>query len=93
MLGNVRLLVSDAPLRPRGDEEEGLSFTIGPPGVPPNWLRLITGRGRPASGEEEVVGVQFAVAEEFPGAAIDGVFAGLGDHGDIATGIAALVAL
>src|SRR5215212_5899413 len=50
--GNVRLLLSDAPLRSRVPwyeaKKKTLSCTTGPPSVPPNCLRVSTGRGRPA---------------------------------------------
>jgi hypothetical protein len=53
MTGNVRLLLSDAPLRSRVPwyeaKKKTFSLTTGPPSVPPYCLRVSTGRGRPAA--------------------------------------------
>ena len=53
MKGEEMLLFKDAPLRSRVPwyeaKKKNLSCLTGPPKVPPNWLRVSTGRGRPAA--------------------------------------------
>ena len=53
-----------------------MSFRIGPPMVPPNWLR----RKRILRRREEVAGVEVAVADELEQAAVNLVRSGLRDR-------------